>query len=404
MPAGLTAGIEHKKEIVIVDILILIALMAAGYLLSKRDILSPAVLVTTVWLAAFVCFLVLPHALPPMGTKTLIGVGLWSIGMVFGTLLTQSFSYSKRSMQADSRIREVYFWVSIACVPLLIIFVCQALGSNLTASPAMRLRMAALGKGKVDGSMYSPVYYVLWLATYLLYLYKADKSNWGRALVMGVLVLAFGIATMSKTLVLNLGVMTMVVLYHKRVIRFRHLLTGGALLTVGLLTLHAVRQTKNLDGEYTAFLVEQYVLRNFTAFDTVEPCSSAHWGENVFRIFYAVTYKLGICTVEPIEVVLPWVTKPVVTNTYTCLYPFFKDFGYGGIAVFALISGLLIGWVYKRREQKDEFFTILYAYFSTMIIMEFDSEIFFTNIAGIIKFIIILSLPFLFGGYKQTAE
>lgn len=373
-------------------------------MLSRRDILSPAVLVSFVWLFALLCYVLLPHSLSPMGRQSLVGVGLWAAGLVVGALFMQSFRYSAHSMQADKRIREIYFWISLACVPLLARFVIQALGANLDASPAMRLRWAALGSGQIDGAAYSPFYYVLWLATYLLYLYDADRKHWIRACLMGVLVISFGIATMSKLLILNVGVMTLVVLYHKEVIRFRHLVTGAGVLAVILLVFHAIRQAKSLDGEYTAFVVEQYVLRNFAAFDTVQPCSSSHWGENVFRIFYAVTYKLGIGTVEPIDTLLPWISKPVNTNTYTCLYPFFKDFGYWGIALFAPFLGAMIGWVYKRRQQGDEFFTMLYAYFSTMLIIEFDAEIFFTNLAGNVKFVLLLLIPFLFGGYKKRAE
>lgn len=388
----------------IADILILTLLLIGGYLFSRKDILSPAVLVAFVWLFALLCYALLPHVLPPMGTKALMGVGLWAAGLVAGSLLMQSFSYSKRSMQIDKRIQEIYFWISLACIPLLAVFVIQALGTNLDASPAMRLRWAALGKGQVDGAVYSPFYYVLWLATYLLYLYDADRQHWVRAVIMGVLVLAFGIASMSKLLILNMGVMTLVVLYHKEVIRFRHLLTGAGVLAVVLLVFHAIRQSKSLNGEYTAFLMEQYVLRNFFAFETVQPCSAAHWGENVFRIFYAVTYKLGIGTVEPVNTLLPWISEPVNTNTYTCLYPFYKDFGYWGIALFAPVLGGLIGWVYKRKQQGDTFFTMLYAYFSTMLIIEFDAEMFFTCLAGNIKFVLLLMLPFLFGGYKKVTE
>ena len=372
--------------------------------MSGRDILSPAVMVSFVWLFALLCYVLLPHSLPPMGSQSLTGVGLWATGMVTGALLMQSFRYSSHSMQADKRIREVYFWISLACIPLLVRFVIEALGTNLDASPAMRLRWAALGSGQTDGAAYSPFYYVLWLATYLLYLYDADRKHWFRAFLMGVLALCFGIATMSKLLVLNLGAMTLVVLYHKEVIRLRHLVTGAGVLAVILLAFHAVRQARSLDGEYTAFVVEQYVLRNFAAFDTVQPNSSAHWGENVFRIFYAVTYKLGIGAIEPIDTLLPWISKPVNTNTYTCLYPFFKDFGYGGIALFAPVLGAMTGWVYKRRQQGDEFFTMLYAYVCTMLIIEFDAEMFFTNLAGHVKFVVLLLIPFLFGGYKKRAE
>lgn len=350
------------------------------------------------------CYAVLPHSLPLLGKQVLTSIGLWSVGLAGGALLMQSFRYSRRTMQVDTRIREIYFWLSLACIPLLIAFVFHALAFNLDESPAMRLRLAALGKGQTAGEPYLPFYYVLWLATYLLYLYDNDNKHRIRAIIMGLLVLSFAIATMSKFLILNLGVMTMVVLFHKGVIRFRHLAVGAASLVAVLLVLHAIRQSRNLNGDYSAFLVEQYVLRNLVAFDTLQPFSSEHWGENVFRIFYAVSHRLGISSVEPVDTILPWIYKPVCTNTYTCMYPFFKDFGYWGIALFAPVLGGLTGWVYKRRQQGDLLFSMLYAYFSTMLVFEFDGELFFTNLAGNIKFILLLSLPFLFGGYKKTEE
>lgn len=384
------------------DILILVVLLGAGYVFSRKDILSPAVLTAFVWLFSLICFAILPHTLPSLSRQVLLGIGLWATGLSAGALLTQSFRYSPHTMQIDVRIREIFFWSGLVCVPLLFIFVSNALRINLDEPPAMRLRLAALGHGTADGEAYLPFYYVLWLATYLLYLFDSGKQYRIRAVIMGILVLCFAVGTMSKFLILNLGVITLVALFYKKVIRFRHLAIGAGVLVVLLLILHTIRQSRSLDGEYTSFLVEQYVLRNFVAFDTLQPYSSEHTGENVFRLIYAVANRLGISAVEPINPILPWIYKPVCTNTYTCLYPFFKDFGYWGIGLFAPVLGALIGWVYKRHWQGDTFFSMLYAYFSTMLIFQFDGELFFTNLAGHIKFIFLLALPFLFGGYKKA--
>lgn len=386
----------------VADIAILLVLLIAGLLFSRKDILSPAVLTAFIWLTALVCFALLPHPLPPLNKQVLLGIGLWASGLSFGALLTQSFRYSTHTMQMDVRIREIFFWLSLVCLPFLLLFISQALSANVDESPAMRLRLAALGNGTTKGEPYLPFYYLLWLATYLLYLFENNRRYRIRAFIMGLLVFCFAIGTMSKFLILNLGVITMVALFYKKVIRFRHLAIGAGVLVAVLLVLHAIRQSRSLDGEYTSFLMEQYVLRNFVAFDTLQPYSSEHAGENVFRFFYAVTYRLGISSVEPIDPILPWIYKPVCTNTYTCLYPYFKDFGYWGIGLFAPALGALIGWIYKRHQQGDLFFSMLYAYLSTMLIYQFDGELFFTNMAGHIKFIILLALPFLFGGYKKA--
>ena len=176
------------------------------------------------------------------------------------------------------------------------------------------------------------------------------------------------------------------------------------LVFIGMMMLHGLRQNHQVNEQYTSHVVEQYVLRNFPAFETLSPSSAKHTGEHVFRLYYAVTYRLGISDVEPIDPILPWVNKPIHTNTYTVLYPFFLDFGYIGVAVAALLIGLLIGWVFKCHQQGSRFYTLLYAYFFVMLITQYNGETLMTNLAGNIKFVIIMAIPFLIGGYQERRE
>ena len=98
---------------------------------------------------------------------------------------------------------------------------------------------------------------------------------------------------------------------------------------------------------------------------------------------------------EPISPILPWVYKPVITNTYTVLYPFFLDFGFTGIVVFALLLGAGIGWIYAHHRKGEEIFTLLYAYFCVLLVTQYNGEAFFTNLAGHIKFVLLLLIPYI---------
>lgn len=138
-----------------------------------------------------------------------------------------------------------------------------------------------------------------------------------------------------------------------------------------------------------------------SAFDTLTPMSSEHFGENVFRLVYAIGNHFGIISTPPIEVLLPFIKKPIETNTYTTMYPFFKDFGYIGIAVFSSFLGFFYGMVFKKAQQKDAVAIIMYAYFIYMILMQYAEDIFFTGLAGTIKTSLIVLLPFLWYSNKN---
>lgn len=380
---------------------ILCVLLVVAYICSKQDIFSPGVLTAGIWLFCLLLFVVLPNRLPALQQQFLLCAGIWSGCFVLSSLSMQSLSYSNKKMQCSATIRDLYFWISIACIPALLLFVYRAIAYGTTDSIALNLRMATLGKNvKVGEDTYTPMYYILWLATYLLYLIDANKKHWKRTVILGCLTLLFGIATMSKAMILTVGIITLFVLYKRGIISTKYILIGGAAVLAMMIVLQGIRHSMSMDKEEVENIFEQYILRGFCAFDTLLPCSSSHSGENVFRIFYAISYKLGWSSIEPIDPILPWVYEPVATNTYTVMYPFFLDFGYVGVGVFAVVLGAGAGWLYKKSEQGNSFYTILYAYFCVMLVMQYVQDNFFTNLAGVIKFVLLLSLPYIVGNYQ----
>lgn len=378
-------------------LILLAGLLGAAYFLSHRDIFSPGVLTCSIFSFCLLSLLVLPTHLPPLHKQCLFGVGLWSVCFVLSAMMAQSFRYTPMPKRSSTAVTDLYFWLSIACVPLLIRFAYEAIVTGTSSNFAANLRDAAIN-GLPSSSTkepYTPFYYMLWIATYLLYLKDINRTRWRRAVIMGGLVLSFGLVSMSKTFILTFGIMTLLVLYYRKIIATRHILLGLAVLVVLLWGMQFVRYHTQMSEEKVASTFEMYVLGNFYAFDTLKPCTAEHWGEHVFRLYYVLTYKAGLSPVEPVDPILPWVMKPIATNTYTVLYPFFLDFGYWGIAFFAIVLGLATGWLYSHYRQGDEFFVLLYAYFCVLLITQYNGEAFFTNLAGHIKFVLLMILPYL---------
>ena len=88
------------------------------------------------------------------------------------------------------------------------------------------------------------------------------------------------------------------------------------------------------------------------------------------------------------------------SNTYTTLYPFYKDFGETGVMVFAVILGLLFGYLFKTSEDNSDFALILYAILAGSIAMQFIGDTFFTVLSQNIQYLVAALLPFIISKYN----
>ena len=138
-----------------------------------------------------------------------------------------------------------------------------------------------------------------------------------------------------------------------------------------------------------------YLLSSCGAFDyNTVACSATHFGENSFRFLYAVSHAFG-GKVEPIQTILPFVGTPSYTNTYTCLYPFYTDFGQLGILIFSIVYGLIYGYLYKKSKSNGQVSKVLYTILLGNIILGFFAELIFTNFSLQLQYIFCTCLHFI---------
>lgn len=383
-------------------IVICLIIFIVGYYFSKRAIFSPAVVSSLLWGGTVLLYLLLYRecALPTLGHKFVMGAALWIISFAVGSLLLQTTKLKPiYSAECSGSVMNFFFALSLCCVPLLIEHLMSALSSGLTSSWAYNLRLSALGMNE-QGEVYTPIYYYLWVATYILSLMKADKKTWYQPVIMGLLLLLFAVVMMAKLNILIFFVITLFLLHYKGILKIGQIVVGGALMVGVMILLFAIRQDSDTSVLETIIdMVDIYALRSCAAFETLLPASSAHWGENVFRIVYAIKYKLGFSPIEPIETMLPWISEPAETNTYTCMYPFYKDFGFAGIAIFGFLEGAVLGWLFRMHQKGSQYCTALYAYLFYCVVMQFDSELMVTILSAHIKFAIMIWLPFVVSRY-----
>lgn len=384
---------------------LLIALLVISYIVSRDNVLSPAVMTSLIWICALILFLILGQKLPPLSTKFLVGLLIWTTCFIGTSLFFQSFKYENDKVEPSLLVKDIYLAISIVTFPLLIIWTVNALKTGPDSNWALNLRLAALGKTPTNTDVYSPIYILIWQLSYMLELLTYDRKKWKRTVIPAVLYLAYGISTMSKAVFLNFFVITVGILYFKKAISTKHIIVGISVLLMLLFGIESIRTSINLHNEnQRKDFVVLYVIGSMSAFQTVEPHSAEHPGENVFRLYYAVNHKLNPQSMAPIKPILPWIKKPIETNTYTTLYPFYKDFGFWGIAIFALLLGSLYGWIFKKAIDGNGLYIILYAYILNIIVMQYVAELTFTNLAGHIKFLMLLIIPFAASRFQNQRQ
>lgn len=93
-----------------------------------------------------------------------------------------------------------------------------------------------------------------------------------------------------------------------------------------------------------------YFLGGSYGFDSIIKSGfTLDFGEHTFRFFISVAHALGLTSTAPAELVMPYVTTPMITNVYTVYYLYVKDFGYLGL-IFIAIWGYLHTYFYYKAK------------------------------------------------------
>ncbi|MBR3518882.1 MAG: oligosaccharide repeat unit polymerase [Paludibacteraceae bacterium] len=379
---------------VYVIIVVCLFFVFGGLYCSKNNPFAPSVITPMLWMCCMLLYLTVDHRLPTLSTAFCVTLLCWIASITISSLLTQSVTY-KQDQYNDVGffVRNVYLVLAIIAFPSLIRFAQIAIVNGSSGNWALDLRLAALGRGSGFEEPYGGWQIVIWPVSYMLELLCFKKKTWWRFAIPLTIYFLFGVVTMSKMVFLSIFLYTGSILFFKKVIRLKHFVMAMVPLAILFISLQMVRHSSQFSAVSSDF-IRTYILGNMSAFDTLRPCSAEHFGENTFRLFYAVLYKLGLSSTEPVDVILPWIEKPLVTNTYTGMYPFYVDFGVAGVIIFAIILGGIYGWTFKKAQCGSNFNILVYAVFSQIVFTQYVADMLFSNTAIYVKMILLLLIPF----------
>ncbi|MEG2149861.1 MAG: O-antigen polymerase [Bacteroidaceae bacterium] len=386
----------------LIIVLIIFALMfGIGYYCS-RSFFAPYTLMAGLWTIILSLYYILENNFFLIQNKFPIAILIWGVCFFVGSYFMQAISKSsveeQKNVEPNNQIRRVFFVFAVVFMPIIICYSFYDAFIKDSSNFFLYLRMVNTGMDEsIEGPQFGVLNYFVSLTfvLYLIELLMVTKQTKKKVYILFTLNLLLNIITMSKTSFFCLLISSIVILYFKGKIKIKSIffcLLGFFCFSV---VFQSIRQLNSEELVNVFSFVNVYLLSGAVAFDYLTAIPGSGWfGENTFRFFYAILSSFG-ADVPVNATILEFVSIPELTNTYTMLYPFYVDFGFVGIGIFALFQGAFYGYLYKKAITGSNMHLLLYAIFSTYIILEYAGEFLFTNASLNLQYLFYAIFPFI---------
>lgn len=386
-------------------IVILIVLTLGSWLFARRRWYAPAVLFTGAWLVAISAYAILDHGAHPLRPDTLKALTIWLTGFTLVTWVMQSFRFNPllKGITPSVPVRDMYYYFSLATLPVMIwavVMIIRHTGGN----PFSALRDANVRENE-QGIRTTGFFVVFWMVSYIMELRVLSKTNLWRVIVLFCINLFYVIISLGKMNMMILFLSTAIILSEKGIIKLKHLFIAVPVLIGLMLSLQLARGSlRSMDNinEFCAIYLGTSIANLNT---NVKPHSAEQPGENTFRIYYAVKSKLDGGKTKVVDPILEFKGVQIDktwygSNTFTALYPFYKDYGIAGIWVFAIFFGLLFGLIFRLSEDGSICALVLYAAWIGSVPMQIIGDTFFSVLSQNIQYLIAVLIPFIMSKYR----
>ena len=386
-------------------IVILIVLTLGSWLFARRRWYAPAVLFTGAWLVAISAYAILDHGAHPLRPDTLKALTIWLTGFTLATWVMQSFRFNPllKGITPSVPVRDMYYYFSLATLPVMIwavVMIIRHTGGN----PFSALRDANVRENE-QGIRTTGFFVVFWMVSYIMELRVLSQTNLWRVIVLFCINLFYVIISLGKMNMMILFLSTAIILSEKGIIKLKHLFIAVPVLIGLMLSLQLARGSlRSMDNinEFCAIYLGTSIANLNT---NVKPHSAEQPGENTFRIYYAVKSKLDGGKTKVVDPILEFKGVQIDktwygSNTFTALYPFYKDYGIAGIWGFAIFFGLLFGLIFRLSEDGSICALVLYAAWIGSVPMQIIGDTFFSVLSQNIQYLIAVLIPFIMSKYR----
>lgn len=217
-------------------------------------------------------------------------------------------------------------------------------------------------------------------------------AKWQLAAVIASCLLG-AVAIMEKGSILFVLLMCIFVLFERGTVRLRTIVAVGIAAVIGFYFFNLARETEEYAQNETFLdFVATYLASPAVAFSRLSADLTPQIGTNTFEFFYAVFDKFGIGQFEVHEKLQDFVWVPMPTNVYTVMQPFYIDFGYGGVAFFGALYGVVFGALYRMYRNGSFFARACYSYGVFILALQFYQDNFMLSLSYNIQLAILFFL------------
>ena len=288
-------------------------------------------------------------------------------------------------IQFNKSLFLFFFVISLIITPLYVYRVIQIVTMFGTEDLMTNVRTLAIygeGQGILNYSA------VINQALFVVALWAHPKIPVWQIVILGMACLMNSLAIMEKGMMFFVFVSTMFVLFEKKVIRIRTILTFSFLVLILFYIFNLGRAGEDSDYQKEETLFDfftMYALSPPVAFCQLLPEVIPQFGTNTFETVYLFLKRFGADVVVK-DKLQEFVSVPISTNVYTIFQPFFIDFGYRGVAFFAAIYGCACGYLYRLFRNGNGVGTCLYTYAVYVLLLQFYQENVFLSMVFIVQF------------------
>ncbi len=379
-------------------LLILFALFLGMFIFFKTgDYFSPWFLTTMVWFGILFMFQFQNGLLYPLSDQFLICLALW-VPIFCASSLVTTYSLPKVADPRTECIAErpysevifnFLFVVSVIITPLFLYKILKIVLMFDATDMLYNLRVWAV-HGENEMGFLNYAHYInraLFVVAICLY---PKIPKWKLAVIV-LSNLMFQFAIMEKSGLLFMFAATLFIFYEKKIIKARTIVTTVLVIIVLFFLINFFKEIKSDENAESMTFVDFfaiYLLSPAVAFGKVQPDLSPLMGSNTFQIIHHILYKWGLSDVDidPMSRIQEFVWVPLPTNVYTIFQPFYQDFGYTGIAFFALVYGIIAGLTYNSFLNGSFFGRCIYAYIVKVLLTQFFSEDLFQDLITFIYY------------------
>lgn len=399
-------------------IIICVVLLGLGLLFSRGKWYAPAVLSAGVWLMSVVSYTYIDAGQHLLKPETVQSVTFWLVGFCVATWCVQSVYIKPLFVNVKSSVpaRDIYYYFTVATLPVLAVWVATIIMRS-GGNPFSALRDANIEE--VRGIRTASFFVLVWMVSYIMELQvlcenlkekgkslKEKTGNIGRLIVLFLANFFYAFASMGKMNFMILFLATLIILTEAKVVRLQHLALALGVMLVFFVGVQKIRGSFTTPRHFAAL----YLTTSLANLDqNLEPCSAEQPAENSCRLYYAVRSGLDGGKTKVVDPVLDfdWVEvgdMEYYGNTYTALYPFYKDFGKWGVLAFSVLLGLIFGYLFKTAEDNSQFALVMYAILAGCVVMQFIGDTFFTVLSQNIQYLVAALVPYVISKYNLLTE